>query len=173
MLSPFEVLDLEPRFDLDPAALEARHKDLSRALHPDRYAGRPAAERRIALTKAIEVNEAYRTLRDPIKRAEAVARTRSIPVGETTEPQPDPELLMEMMEAREDLSNAGRAKDAKRVAELASSMRARETALIASLSKAFDEPKDDEKILRLLGELRYVRRYVDETDAILELLEST
>ena len=79
MQSPFVVLEIEPRFDLDPAALEARHKELSRALHPDRYAGRPASERRLALSKAIEVNEAYRALRDPIKRAEAVARSRSIP----------------------------------------------------------------------------------------------
>ncbi len=171
MQSPFEVLEIEPRFDLDPAALEARHKELSRALHPDRYAGRPASERRMALSKAIEVNEAYRMLRDPIKRAEAVARSRAIPVGETSEPKPDPELLMEMMEAREDLADAGKSKDAKKVESLAASMRAREATVLASLAKAFDA-KDDPKILALLGELRYVRRYVDETDALIELFEN-
>lgn len=171
MQSPFVVLEMEPRFDLDPAALEARHKELSRALHPDRYAGRPASERRLALSKAIEVNEAYRALRDPIKRAEAVARSRAIPVGETSEPQPTPALLMEMMEAREELADAGKAKDAPKVEALATAMRAREASVERALAAAFDA-KDAPKILALLGELRYVRRYVDETDALLELFEN-
>lgn len=170
-MSPFEVLEIEPRFDLDPAALEARHKELSRALHPDRYAGRPASERRLALSKAIEVNEAFRALKDPIKRAEAVARSRSLPVGETTEPKPSPALLMEMMEAREELAEAGKKKDAKKVEALASAMRDRETALLADLAKAFTT-SDDARVLPLLGELRYVRRYLDETDALLELFET-
>lgn len=170
-MSPFEVLEIEPRFDLDPAALEARHKELSRALHPDRYAGRPASERRLALSKAIEVNEAFRALKDPIKRAEAVARTRSIPVGETSEPKPSPALLMEMMDAREELAEAGRKKDVNKVEALASVMRDRQAALLGDLTKAFGGG-DDAKILALLGELRYVRRYIDETDALLELFAS-
>ncbi|MFO0613065.1 MAG: Fe-S protein assembly co-chaperone HscB [Polyangiaceae bacterium] len=171
MQSPFEVLEIEPRFDIDPSALEARHKELSRALHPDRYAGRPASERRLALSKAIEVNEAYRVLRDPIRRAEAVARARSIPVGETSEPKPDPELLMEMMEAREELADAGKKKDGAKVEALAATMREREARLLAALKTAFDA-KEDPKILALLGELRYVRRYLDETDALVELFEN-
>ncbi len=66
---PFDTLGVEPRFDLDLAALERRHRDLSRALHPDRYAGAPAAERRLALGRAIDANEALRVLKDPIRRA--------------------------------------------------------------------------------------------------------
>lgn len=123
----------------------------------------------MALSKAIEVNEAFRVLKDPIKRAEAVARARALPVGETTEPKPSPALLMEMMEAREELADAGQKKDAAKVESLAAAMRDREGALHTHLTKAFDA-HDDVKILALLGELRYVRRYLDETDALLELL---
>src|SRR6185503_15334256 len=108
---PFEILGMEPRFDLDLRALEQRHRDLSRALHPDRYAGAPSAERRLALSRAIEVNDAWRMLRDPIRRAEAILRRGGVEIGETLEPKPSPDLLMEMMESREALSDAARKKD--------------------------------------------------------------
>src|SRR5690242_13592019 len=111
MNDPFATLGVEARFDLDPRALERRHRDLSRALHPDRYTGAGSAERRIALSRAIDVNEAFRALKDPIRRAEALIRRAGVAVGETAEPRPPPALLMEMMEAREELSEAARARD--------------------------------------------------------------
>jgi molecular chaperone HscB len=168
---PFALLGVEPRFDLDDEALAERHRDLSRALHPDRYASAPAAERRLALGKAIEVNEAYRTLRDPVKRAEAVAKLAGLAVGEDREPKASPALLMEMMEAREELSEASRAKDLGRVESLGAGMRAREKAVVASISEAFAKG-DTARVLPLLGELRYVRRFLDEVAAFEETLLS-
>ena len=94
MADPFDTLGVEPRFDLDSSALEQRHRDLSRALHPDRYTGAPAAERRLSLGRAIDVNEAFRVLKDPIRRAEALLRRAGVPVGEISEPRPPPDLLM-------------------------------------------------------------------------------
>ncbi len=101
MHDPFTTLGLLPAFDLDVEAAEKRHRELSRALHPDRYAQSPPAERRAALGKAIEVNEAWRTLRDPIRRGEALLRRMGLHVDEGQEPRPDPALLMEMMEKKE------------------------------------------------------------------------
>ena len=168
MNDPFTTLGVEARFDLDAKTLADRHRDLSRALHPDRYALAPSAERRMALGRAIEVNEAFRALRDPIKRAEALARLRGLEIGETSEPPPPPSLLMEMMEAREELSEAAAAKDAARVAKLGDAMRKRQLALETRLEKAFaDEPA---AVVPLLGELRYVRRFLDEVGAFEESL---
>src|SRR3954447_26645826 len=98
MADPFKTLGVEARFDLDRPALEQRHRELSKALHPDRYVGAPAAERRMSLSRAIDVNEAFRVLKDPIRRAEALLRRAGAAVGETSEPKPAPALLMEMME---------------------------------------------------------------------------
>src|SRR6516225_6451682 len=122
MNDPFETLGVEARFDLDLAALSQHHRDLSKALHPDRYSGAGAAERRLSLGRAIDVNEAFRVLKDPIRRAEALLRRAGVPVGETSEPKPPPALLMEMMEAREELAGAARAKDLAAVARLAEGM---------------------------------------------------
>src|SRR5690606_32621777 len=69
---PFTILGIEPRFRLDLERVGARHRELSRALHPDRYVDRPANERRLALSRAIEVNQAFGIVRDPVRRALAL-----------------------------------------------------------------------------------------------------
>jgi molecular chaperone HscB len=174
MADPFETLGVEPRFNLDLRALEQRHRDLSKALHPDRYTGAPAAERRLALGRAIDVNEAFRALRDPIRRAEALLRKGGVAVGETAEPPAPPALLMEVMEAREELSDAARAKDLGAIQRLGAAMAARQEATLARLAQAFDaavtEPQKIGGALPLLGELRYVRRFLDEVSALEEEL---
>lgn len=174
MIDPFDTLGVDARYDLDLRAVEQRHRDLSKALHPDRYAGAPAAERRLALSRAIDVNEAWRVLRDPIRRAEALVARAGVAVGETAEPHASPALLMEMMEAREELAEARSGKDLTRVAKLGEAMRAREAAAVAALGRAFDEAGGDKAkvaaLLPKLGELRYIRRFLDEVSAIEEEL---
>ena len=68
-LDPFAVFGLAPVWHLDTDALDARWKALARKVHPDRFAGRPAGERRLALSWTASMNDARRTLRDPTKRA--------------------------------------------------------------------------------------------------------
>lgn len=172
MTDPFETLGVEARFDLDLPAIEQRHRDLSKALHPDRYAGAPPAERRLALSRAIDVNEAYRVLRDPIRRAEALIRRGGVPVGEVAEPKAAPALLMEVMEAREELAEARASKDLARVASLGAAMSKRQSAIESRLAREIaDAGADQDKlrsVLPSLGELRYVRRFLDEVSAIEE-----
>ena len=93
-MDPFATLGIERRYDIDLAAVEKRHRELSRALHPDRLRRRrrrPSAS--VALSKAVEVNEAWRIVRDPIPRAEALFTLAGIAVGERNEPKPSPALL--------------------------------------------------------------------------------
>ncbi len=167
MSDPFETMGVEPRFDLDLDKLAERHRDLSRALHPDRYAGVPAAERRMALGRAIEVNDAYRVLKDPVRRAEALLRRANVAVGETSEPKPSQALLMDMMERREELADARRAKDLQAVTTLAKVVRDRERDVLSLLGRTLDaEGGAVSQALPFLGELRYLRRFLDEVSAI-------
>lgn len=172
MNDPFDILGVEPRFDLDLRELDQRHRDVSRALHPDRYTGAPPAERRMALGRAIEANEAVRLLRDPIRRAEALLKRTGAAVGETGEPKASPALLMEMMESREELSEAAKKKDLARVKKLGEAMTAREAATLAALGAAFGSSllptQSTAAVLPLLGELRYLKRFLDEVSAIEE-----
>ena len=172
MSDPFDVLGVEARFDLDRKALEDRHRALSGALHPDRYVGRPSAERRIALDRAIDVNAAFRALRDPVKRAEALLSRRGVMIGESAEPKAPPALLMEMMEVREELAEAQQNCDVDKLGALGDRMRLRESAVLERIERAFFESGDAElaTLLPTLGELRYLKRFFEELDAIEEQL---
>lgn len=167
MSDPFETLGFEPAFELDPAALEARQRELGRALHPDRYAGRPSGERQQALGRAIAVNEAVRALRDPVRRAEALLARRGHPVSETSGPPSSPAFLMDVMEQREALGAARSARDLTAVRALSRGVRGREQAVIQGIAAAFAaEHADLSRIEALLGELRYYRRFLEEAGAI-------
>lgn len=168
-MDPFSILGIPPQFALDLTDVEKRVRDLSRTLHPDRYVGRPASERRMALNRAIEVNEAWRAVRDPVTRAEALLRRGGLDVNETSAPATRPEFLMEMMELREALSDARGARDTAALAKLSSSMQEREEAILALLSERFgaasQSPDDLEQCVAPLAQLRYVRRFLDEASA--------
>jgi molecular chaperone HscB len=166
-LDPFETLGVEPVFGLDLAALEQRHRDLSRTLHPDRHANAGAAERRMALGRAIEVNEAFRILKDPVRRAEALLARRGVQSGEGKEPPASPALLMEVMERREALAEIRHTKDAAALSRVMSEVRQIEQRTQAALGSefAFEGPNPAE-ILKRIGELRYYRRFLDEAASI-------
>ena len=171
MIDPFEMLGVARRFDLDLAVLEKTHRELSRALHPDRYSQTGASERRAALEKAASVNEAWRTVRDPIRRAEALFRVHGIAVGEDHEPKPTPAFLMEVLEEREALADARAAKDLVKVHSIGVTMGARAKTIEAQLAEGFKSAADApaiEKLVPLLGELRFYTRFLDEVSAIEE-----
>ena len=169
MLDPFEVLGLPRTFGLDLKAAEKAHRELSRALHPDKYASAGASERRDALTKAADVNEAWRIVRDPVRRAEALFQLAGVEVGETKEPKPDPELLMEVLEKREALADAKAARDAAKVHALEEEIDAREKKIEEALANA---STFDGALVAKLGEMRFYRRFLEEASAVLEALES-
>jgi molecular chaperone HscB len=170
MTDPFATLGVEARFDLDLETLADRHRALSGALHPDRYNARPASERRMALDKAVAVNEAWRQLRDPVRRAEALLSRAGVAVGETAEPKASPELLMEMMEVREELAEAKAARDLDGIGKLARRMQRREQQVLARLAAGFAAADDFDDLVPVLGELRYLRRFFEQLQAIEEEL---
>jgi len=172
LFDPFALLEVEPRFDLDLNLLEKRHRDLSRVLHPDRYAGRPAGERQQALGRAIEVNEAFRALKNPVRRAAALLARHGRQVDEADAPRADPSLLMEVMERREALTEARRAGRRDTVERLAETVRRRKGVIEAEIAASFGrEPPDLVHVEMLVGELRYHERFLEEAGVALDDLE--
>ncbi len=78
----FEVFSLPPKLGLDTAALEKSFYRLSREFHPDRFASKSAEEQAAATEKSSLLNDAYRTLRDPIRRTEYLLETEGIELEE-------------------------------------------------------------------------------------------
>ena len=78
----FSIFSLPQHLVVDTAALEKSFYALSRRLHPDRFAARPAAEQEAALAGSSRLNDAYRTLRDPIGRTEYLLKLEGIELEE-------------------------------------------------------------------------------------------
>ncbi|HEY6881367.1 MAG TPA: Fe-S protein assembly co-chaperone HscB [Polyangiales bacterium] len=163
----FEVLGLAPAFDLDEKELEQRYRDLQRTLHPDRFAQAPASERRSALSRAVSVNDAYRSLRDELKRGELLFVRLGGTLGETGQ-LADPELLMEVMELRESLAETKATRDAAKREALTREVQHKRGDATAALREAFAILQDGKNPGALhaaasaLSRLRYYRRFLDE-----------
>jgi molecular chaperone HscB len=185
---PFETLGVEPRFELDLANVELRHRDLSRVVHPDRHTAAPPSSRRVALSRAIEVNQAFAELRDPVRRAQALLKRYGVAIEEGKEKPADPLLLMELLELGESIADARRARDAASVESQTKALKARETSAIAALGAAFREleaatttgatPLDEQaraaadSAVKQIGILRFTRRLLDEAALASEELGS-
>jgi len=170
----FSVFGVEQRFALDVNDLERRYKEMTKVLHPDRFARADERARRASLKRSIQLNEAWRTLKDPVRRAEYLLSLSGVVVGgeEGTTRRVDgekvrlpvaPALLMEVMELREGLAEARAANDHPRVAALAATVRGRREAALRAVASVFTQKTPDhEAIARDLVAVRYYDRFLDE-----------
>lgn len=104
-LSAFARFGLEPSFELDLEALEARHLQLSRRLHPDRLIGKDPRQQGRALTLSSALNDAYALLRDPRRRAEHLLVLAGGKTAEQDKRTPQA-FLIDQLELREELEAA-------------------------------------------------------------------
>jgi molecular chaperone HscB len=173
----FTVLGVQPAFAIDVTDLERRYKDAARRLHPDKFVRADPRARRASLARSVQLNDAWKTLRDPVKRAEYLLAKAGIEVGgeegtiRTTggaasgkEKVPVPQaLLMDVMELREGLMDARAEDDEARVRELTAEVRERRRIAMAAVGEAFAaDPADIERAAAELVAVRYYDRFLAE-----------
>src|SRR5438132_12609726 len=110
MQNHFELFGLQAAFSVDEAALDQSYREIQSRVHPDRFAHAGDAERRASLQWTTRVNEAYRTLRNPVSRASHLLALNGIDVAFETNTAMPAEFLMEQMELREALEEATQSK---------------------------------------------------------------
>ena len=98
MTDYYELVGIPRSLNLSLEALQQRYYELSRQLHPDRFMQKPEAERQRALDMSSALNDAYRTLKDPIKRAQYLLSQEGFDIGEQRSKDVPPELLEEVFE---------------------------------------------------------------------------
>ena len=74
----FSLFQLPAQFELDSALLNERYRTLAAQCHPDKFAAHSALEQKQAMMMATTINEAYRTLQDPIQRAASLLQAQAI-----------------------------------------------------------------------------------------------
>ncbi len=115
----FALFNLPRRFALDRSALDSAYRQIQGEVHPDRFATRPDAERRLALQWATQVNEAYQTLRQPLARARYLLSLSGVDTAEDSNTAMPAEFLMLQREWREAIMDARAAQDAGALETLA------------------------------------------------------
>jgi molecular chaperone HscB len=99
----FAFFGLPRKLTVDLSALEQRFHSLSWKLHPDRFAQAPENERQLSLDLTSQLNDAYRTLREPVARAEYLLSLYGMRKEGQKKQQAPPELLEEVFELNESL----------------------------------------------------------------------
>ncbi len=94
----YRVLGLDPKLQLDLNGLQQLFYARSRELHPDRFARAEASVRDAGLIESSLLNDAYRTLRDPLARAEYILKENGFDVGLQGTKDVPPELLEEVFD---------------------------------------------------------------------------
>lgn len=101
-LDYFTCLNLPRKLNLDEQALEETFYALSRNFHPDYYATKDEGEKAISLGNTALLNTAYRTLKDPVQRAEYLIRLEA-GSAKDIRTSPPADLFDEILELQEDL----------------------------------------------------------------------
>jgi molecular chaperone HscB len=104
--SDFELFGLVPRFAQDRSALDVRWKELQREVHPDRFVAQGASAQRVAMQWSARINEAYKRLKDPLKRASYLCELNGAAIKAEDNTAMPAAFLMQQMEWREALDDA-------------------------------------------------------------------
>ena len=166
----FELFGLPARFAVDAAALEARYRELQREVHPDRFVAAPDAERRMSMQLATRVNEAYQTLKSPLRRAVYMLQLRGVdPELETNTAMP-PEFLMEQISWRERIE--ARSEEPEALLQLRAGLRDESRKIYERLQAQLDEGGDDGAASGTTRMLMFYEKLADEIDDKLAELET-
>jgi len=169
--SAFELFGLEPAFALDAEALERSYREIQARVHPDRFARAGDAERRASLQWTTRVNEAYRALRDPLRRASHLLELHGVDVAFETNTAMPPEFLMQQMELRESLEEAVGKKDAASLDALRRDLEQSKRTLEKQIGESIDARKDYAGAAGLVRKLMFLDRLGAEIDLAYEAVE--
>ncbi|XPS70825.1 molecular chaperone [Ascochyta lentis] len=147
----------EGPFDIDLNALKREFLQLQAKAHPDLH---PQEDKKRAEATSARINEAYKTLQSPLHRAQYLLSQRGIETAEDeTAKVDDPELLMEVLEARERIEEAEQEED---LVEMKDENEVRIQASIKALEQAFAE--DDMEVAK--GETVKLRYWMNISESI-------
>jgi molecular chaperone HscB len=169
-MNHFEVFGLAPTLELDAKALEQRLRELSLEYHPDRFVQADARTRLAALERTTALNDAFKVLKDPVRRAFYVLKLKGIDLeseSAAAQAKMPLEFLEEVMERRERLEALKAARDVSKARAMADEIE-REKAGALERAKAALAKDDLTAAAHQLGRVRYFARFVEEVEALEE-----
>ena len=167
----FELFNLPTRFSIDLSALDQQYRKLQSAVHPDRFATAPAAERLHSIQLATQTNEAYRTLKDPTARARYLLQINGVDTEEESNTAMPAEFLVLQMEWREAIEDARAARDIPALDQLLHAMQQESNTLQQRLHLTLDEKKAYPEAAETVRKLRFLDKVRDDIQQSISRLE--
>lgn len=132
----FAMFEMPRQLWIDMSGLEQKFLQLSWKLHPDNFVNASEQERELSLKRSSELNDAYRTLREPVARVEYLLAIEGERKEGEKKQQAPPELLEEVFELNESLDEL---REAKASGEDLAGLKAR----LEAAEKSFQEKLGD------------------------------
>jgi molecular chaperone HscB len=111
MQNHFALFNLPTSFELDRAQLDTAYREVQSTVHPDKFVQAGDAEKRVAMQWATQANEAYQTLKDPLKRATYLCYLNGVDLQTESNTSMPASFLMQQMEWREAFDDARHSND--------------------------------------------------------------
>jgi len=180
-LDCFAALGLSRKLTIDLDELERRYHELSRMIHPDRFASKGPKVRDASVRATATLTRSYRTLRDPVARGLYWLELNGEKLGENNKRVP-PEVAELVFEVQEQIAEMQLSTDPEAAHELATQIAARRIQLqftmdesLAELERHFakwDQPADKKMLIlelkTILSNIAYLRTLIRDVDRALE-----
>ena len=111
MQNHFELFQLPQQFAVDSAQLDRAYREVQNTVHPDKFVQASEVEKRVAMQWATHANEAYQTLKKPLKRATYLCQLQGVDLQTESNTSMPAAFLMQQMEWRETFEDARHAND--------------------------------------------------------------
>ena len=168
----FALFELQRQQSLDELELERMYRDIQAQVHPDKHAHLADAEKRQAMQWATKVNEAYLTLKSPMKRAEYLLKLLGHdPQIERNTAMPA-DFLMQQMELREAVAEARAGGDIDALDQMHRRMKKEMLGQHQSLVTALDEKKDYARGAEIVRQLMFQEKLLHEIDEALQAVDA-
>ncbi len=168
----FQLFGLAQSFQLDSTKLEFQYRALQAQVHPDKSAHLGEAEQRVAMQQSTRVNEAYQTLKSPIRRARYLLSLHGVDTQEETNTAMPVDFLMAQMAWREALEDAVQARDVAALDRHEARMKVETRELEAQLAVKIDTNQDYASAAGLVRKLRFMEKLAEEIDSAYDTIDS-
>jgi len=172
-LNYFQIFAIDVKFTLDLKQLAQVYQTLQKTVHPDRFANGSEQEKLLAVKKSTLINDAYQTLKNPIKRAEYMLLLRNVKMPNEQVSFSDNSFLMRQMELREMLAEVKDAADTDAaIFEVTQVLETEFEQLFKTMQVQLSENTDDANDLACqnLRKLKFYQKLHVELDKLEDLL---
>jgi molecular chaperone HscB len=138
MQNHFELFQLQQQFSLNQAQLDAAYREVQSKVHPDKFVQASDAEKRVAMQWSTRANEAYQTLKKPLKRATYLCELHGVDLETESNTSMPVAFLMRQMEWREAFDDARQSKDMAAMAGLETQLRKELNAHLSEVGTSLD-----------------------------------